>query len=88
MASLEALVEVVPWIGGTLVEEPSAGILLVDLVQLVVPLDLALAAEGLLHDMLTVAAASLAVPFLDDEVVAEAPPIGELLEEALLFEML
>jgi hypothetical protein len=63
MASLEALVEVVPWFGGTLIEEPSAEALLADLVQLVVPSDLAPPVEEPLHDVST-AAALLAVPFL------------------------
>ena len=63
MASLEAPAEAASWPGGTLIEEPSAGILLTDLVQLVMPSDLAPPVEGLLYDVLTTAAL-LAVPFL------------------------
>ena len=80
MASLAALAEADPCFGGTLIEEeePFAGILLADLVQLVVPLDLAPPVEEPLHDVPT-AAALLAVLFLNDVVLAEAPLIEGLL---------
>lgn len=71
---MQAMAEVVPWFEGTLTEEPSAGILLVDLVQLVVPLDFAPPVEKPLHDVLTAGAVE-AVQFLSEEVLAETPLI-------------
>lgn len=70
MASLEALVEVVPWFEGTLIEEPFAGILFVGLVQLAVPLDLAPPVEEPLRDVLA-AAALLAVSLLSEVPLIE-----------------